>query len=69
VRFCDWWFMSLQACATCGYALSTETAQCRHCAGSVKAGSRLKYFVAIQPAYALALLITVSCAIYLLFFR
>ena len=54
----------LEACPICGYAVNTETLQCRHCASGaqVKAGSPV-WLNAIGFAAAL------GGAIYLLFFR
>ena len=61
--------MSLEACPTCGYALSTETAQCRHCSATQRATSQIKIINSVQPMHAVALVVTIGCAIYLLFFR
>jgi hypothetical protein len=56
--------MSLEACPVCGYAVCSETLQCRHCPpqGNVRTASTL-WINALGFAAAIA------GAIYFLFFR
>jgi hypothetical protein len=56
--------MALEPCPVCGYALSTETSQCRHCPpGAVFKGRAFTWMNALVFAAAIA------CVIYLVFFR
>jgi hypothetical protein len=56
--------MPLEPCPVCGYALSTETSQCRHCPpGTAFRSSHFTWMNALGIAAALA------CVIYVLFFR
>jgi hypothetical protein len=55
--------MSLEACPVCGYAVSTVTFTCRHCAQN----SRIKWLGSAQPWQLIAPLIIVSYVIFLWF--
>jgi predicted amidophosphoribosyltransferase len=61
--------MSLEACPTCGYALSTTTAHCRHCTGELKERSPVKKINAMKLVQALAPLAAIGCLIYYWCFR
>jgi hypothetical protein len=56
--------MPFEACPICGYALSTETSQCRHCPpGRVFRSGNITWM------NALALAAAIGSVLYLLFFR
>jgi hypothetical protein len=57
--------MSLEACPTCGYALSTTTAECRHCSTAAKLKHAGLHWSLQNCAYAAAAI----CLIYAIFFR
>jgi RNA polymerase subunit RPABC4/transcription elongation factor Spt4 len=56
--------MPLEACPVCGYAVSTETGRCRHCA--TERALRSAHFNWMN---ALAFAVAIGCVIYVLFFR
>jgi len=43
-------YMSLEACPTCGYAVSTTNPRCHHCHGAPEESPRAKKFNTISPA-------------------
>jgi RNA polymerase subunit RPABC4/transcription elongation factor Spt4 len=56
--------MPLEACPVCGYAVSTDTRQCRHCAS--ERALRSAHFNWMN---ALGFAAAIACVIYILFFR
>jgi len=57
--------MPLEACPTCGYAVSSETGQCHHCSTAAKIKRAGMHFSIQNCAYAAAAV----CLIYVIFFR
>ena len=61
--------MPLEACPTCGYALSTLTNQCRHCSVPVMASSSSGLFDAKHLSNMIVALVVLTALVYLIFFR
>ena len=60
--------MSLEACPTCGYAVSTVDHQCRHCAGASRTVVPLKKLDVRGITNAIVIASIVSAIVYWAFF-
>jgi len=61
--------MPLEACPTCGYALSTLDSRCRHCPSTFSAVASFRPFDLKQLLQIIAALIVLGVFVYLIFFR
>jgi hypothetical protein len=61
--------MPLEACPTCGYALSTLDSRCRHCPSTFNAAASSGPFDAKNVSQIIAAVVVLSVVVYLLFFR
>jgi len=60
--------MSLEACPTCGYAVSMITHQCRHCSGPSQPVARFKALDGTIVSKAVLIAFIVSVVVYWAFF-
>lgn len=69
VDVCEWCYMPLEPCPSCGYALSVLDHQCRHCAVSLSAFPLSRLFDARHLSKMIIAVMVLSVLVYVIFFR
>jgi hypothetical protein len=70
VDVCEWCYMPLESCPTCGYALSVLDHQCRHCAVSLSAFPLSRLFDAKHLSKMIIIAgMVLIVLVYVIFFR
>src|SRR6266496_2619012 len=69
VDVCDWYYMPLEPCPACGYALSVLDHHCRHCPVPLRAFPSSRLFDAKHLSKMIIAVVVLSVLVYLIFFR